>query len=272
MKDAVERRALGLVVAFFRHFAGRFQQDLGDLVGIDQQRISRYELGVVRPGRRTLERMAQATGVSTERLDQLMALYRAICAEVGDERPAEVGIDKLWEPELEEDVEEILAEVAEAIKPGIYALLASFDADLAGGDSFLDPQKARDLAADSWRRIRPLTHDIRLEALEFESFHNWALCERLCEECLQATTDDLETARELAEEALTIAEKVSAGATPRPRLIAYSLAHMAKVESSFGDLEEAAEKFRRAREMWQVGDGSDGLEDARFEALLGAGS
>ncbi len=69
-----------------------------------------------------------------------------------------------------------------------------------------------------------------------------------------------------------IAEKVRDGATTRPRLIAYTLAHLAKVDSVCGDLGEADEKMRRAREMWQVGDGSDDLEDARFEALVGAGA
>src|SRR6185295_14690736 len=126
------------------------------------------------------------------------------------ERPAEPDPADLWEPDLEEEIEEIAAEVAETLKPGIYALLAAFDADLAVGDPYLDPHKARDLATDQWRRILPLCHRIRLEAFEFESFHNWALCERLCEECLQATVGDPEAARELADEALTIAEKVSA--------------------------------------------------------------
>lgn len=272
MDDAVERRALGLVVAFFRHLAGRYQQDLSDLVGIDQQRISRYETGVVRPRRPTLERLARATGASTGRLDQLIALYRAICTEVGDKRPIGADPGDLGELDLEEEIDEIAAEVAETLKPRIHALLTSFEAALAAGPPPLTPGKARDLAADLWRRILPLSHPVRLEAFEFESFHNWALCERLCEESRQATAADPEAARELAEEALTIAEKVSAGATPRPRLIAYAVAHMARVDSAFGDLEEAAEKVRQAREMWQAGDGSDDLEDALFESLLGTNS
>ncbi len=269
MSDDAERRALGLVVVFLHHFVGRHQQALSDRTGIEQKRISQYELGDVRPLRPTLERMARGARVSTERLDQLLALYRVICAEA--EATGAVATD-LDEPEWQEEGDEIAAEIAENLIPRIHAALLTFEAALVADDPPLTPQEARDLAADQWRRIRPLSHRVRLLAFEFKEFNNWALCERLCEESLQATADDPEAARELAEEALTIAEKISAGATTRPRLIAYALAHLAQVDSRFGESEEAAEKMQRAREIWQAGDGSDGLEDARFEALLGAGS
>lgn len=272
MSDTVERRALGLVVVFFRYLAGRYQQELSDRTGIEQKRISRYELGDVRPGRPTLERMARGTGVSTERLDQLLALYRVICAEVEAERPTEAVAADLSEPERREDLDEIAAEMADSVRPEFYQALLAFEAALVADDPPLTPQEARDLAADQWRRILPLSHRIRLEAFEYKEFRNWAMCERLCEESLWTTAADPEAARELAEEALTIAEKVSASETTRQRLIAYALAHMAQVDLALCDPEEAAEKLRRALEMWQVGDGLDGLDDARFEALLGAGS
>ncbi len=271
MSDDAERRALGLVVSFFCDLAGR-QQDLSDRTGIDQRRISRYENRDVRPGRAALERLARGTGVSSERLDQLLALYRAICAEIEAYPAAEFVAEEISEQELREDLDEIAAEIASSMKPEIYEALLAFEAALEGGDPPLSPQEARDLAARSWQRIVPLSHEIRLAAFEFDEFRNWALCERICEESLQATKDDPEAARKLAEEALTIAENVSAGETTRQRLIAYALAHMAKADTASGEPEEAAEKIRRALEMWQAGDGSDGLEDARFEALLGASS
>ncbi len=88
MSDNVERRALRLAVVFFRHLVGRYQHELSDRTGIEQKRILQYELGNVRPWRSTLERLARETGVSSERLDQLLALYRAICAEGEGERRA----------------------------------------------------------------------------------------------------------------------------------------------------------------------------------------
>ncbi len=268
MNDAVERRALGLVVVFFRHLAGRRQQELSDRTGINQKRISRYELGVVRPGRPTLERMARGTGVSIERLDHLIALYRVICAEAEAERPAPPDLADLSESERREDLDEVAAEIAESIKPDIYAALLTFEADLDADDPPLAPHEARDLAAELWQRLLPLSHRIRLEVLEYGEFRNWAVCERICEESLQATTSDPAAARELAEEALSIAEQIPGGETARHRLLAYALAHAAKADTALGDPEEAADKRRRAREMWQAGDGSDGLEEARFEALL----
>jgi len=272
MNDAVERRALGLVVVFFRHLTGRYQHELSDRTGIDQKRISRYELGEIRPEYPTLECMAQGTGVSAERLDQLLALYRVICAEAEAERQGEDVAADLSEPERREDLDEIAAEIAESMRPEIYEALLTFEAALAAGKPPLTLEEARDLAADQWRRILPLSHRVRLEAFEYDEFRNWALCERLCEESLRAAAADPEAARGLAEEVLTIAEKVSAGETTRQRLIAYALAHMAQVDTALGDPEEAAEKMRRALALWQAGDGSDALEDARFNSLLAAGT
>ncbi len=219
-----------------------------------------------------LERLARGTGVSTERLDQLLALYRAICAEAGAERPTGAAALDSWGSDRQEDLEEIAAEMADSLKPEIYQALMAFESVLVADEPPLTPQEARDLAADQWRRLLPLSHPVRLFAFTFKDFRNWALCELLCEESLQATADDPGAARELAEEALMIAEKVRDGATPRPRLIAYTLAHLAKADSACGDPEEADEKMQRARQIWQAGDGSDGLDDARFAALVGAGS
>ncbi len=272
MSDDVERRALGLAVGFFCDLAGR-QKDLSDRTGIDQRRISRYENRDVRPGRPTLERLARGTGVSSARLDQLLALYREICGEIEARSPAEPMAAELAEQdEFREDLEEVAAEIASRMKPEIHEALLALESALAVGDPPLSPHEARDLAASQWRRLLPLSHEIRQDAFEFDEFSNWALCERLCEESLQAMTDDPATAQELAEEALTIAENLSAGETTRQRLIAYALAHMAQVDSRCGDTEEAVEKIRRAREMWQPGDGSDGLEEPRFEALLSGSS
>ncbi len=172
-----------------------------------------------------LERLARGTGVSTKRLDQRLALYRAICAGAGAERPTDAAALGSWGSDRREDLEEIAAEMADSLKPEFYQALMALESVLVADEPPLTPQE-----------------------------------------------DDLEAARDLAEEALTIAEKVSVGAITRPRLIAYALAHMAKVDSACGDPEEAAEKMQRARKMWQVGDGSDDLEEARFEALVGAGS
>ncbi len=272
MSDDAERHALVLLVNFFCALAGG-QQPLSDRTGIDQRRISRYQTLDVRPGRPTLERMARGTGVSSERLDQLLALYRAICAEIEARSPAEpMAAELAAQDEFREDLEQVTAEIASRTKADLHEALLALEAALAVGDPPLSPHEARDLAADQWRRILPLSHAIRQDAFEFDEFSNWALCERLCEESLQAITDDPATARELAEEALTLAENISAGDTTRQRLIAYALAHMAQVDSRCGDIEEAVEKIRRAREMWQPGDGSDSLEEARFEALLSGSS
>jgi len=44
------------------------QKELGELVGIDQKNISQYESGRLHPGRRTIQRFAQAFAVTPEEL------------------------------------------------------------------------------------------------------------------------------------------------------------------------------------------------------------
>ncbi|HXU45254.1 MAG TPA: hypothetical protein VN783_07000 [Thermoanaerobaculia bacterium] len=100
-----------------------------------------------------------------------------------------------------------------------------------------------------------------------EEYQDWAMCERLCEECLALAGTDPARAQEVADLAVSIAEMGAEGPARR-RLTAYSLAFAASVDRAAGDDEEAAEKLRVARETWQAGDGSDPLDSKRFEALV----
>ncbi len=275
MDDNVERRALSLVVIFFRHLAGRYQRELSDLTGIDQKRISRYELGEVEPGRSTLERFARATRVSSERLDQLLALYRTICSEAEVDRlsgePA--AMEDPSESERREDLEEIAAEIAESLKPDFYESLLLLEANLAAAETPpLAPQAARELAAELWQRLLPLPNRIRLQAIEFDEYRNWAFCERLCGESFDAAASDPAKARSLADVALTIAENLPGSETSRHRLMAYALVHAAKADAGLGEIEEANEKMRQARELWRSGDDTDDLDAEHFATFLAADS
>lgn len=275
MSENVERRALGLAVVFFRHLAGRYQRELSDLTGIDQKRISRYELGEVEPGRLTLERFARGTRVTSERLDQLLALFRTICSEVEAEslsgEPA--AMEDPSESERREDLDEIAAEIAESLKPDFYDALLLFEANLAAVEKPpLAPQAARELAAELCQRLLPLPNRIRLQAIEFDEYRNWAVCERLCEESFEAAASDPANARALADVALTIAENLPGSETSRHRLMAYALVHAAKADAGLGEIEEANEKMRQARELWRAGDATDDLDDEHFATFLVADS
>ena len=54
--------------------------------------------------------------------------------------------------------------------------------------------------------------------------------------------------------------------------MAYALVHAAKADAGLGEIEEANEKMRQARELWQAGDATDDLDDEHFATYLPADS
>jgi transcriptional regulator with XRE-family HTH domain len=273
MSDAFERRAAGLVVQLFRFMAGRHQYELSERTGIDTRRISRYEQGKIRPHRSTLERLASGVGVSSNRLDQLLALFQTICAEsavaesAGSHRiPAESE-----ESDWPEDLAELAAEIAEDLQPEIYQALKELDAELNAPAPPLSPEAARSQARELWRRFEPLPDRIRRLVIEHgEEYQTWAFCERLCEESLDAGARAPEDGQNLADLALSVAEAAQGSDVLRQRLTAFALAYAARSDDLAGETEEAAEKLVRAKTLWRAGDGTDDLDVDQIADLVPA--
>jgi len=273
MNDVLERRAAGLVVQLFRFMAGRHQHELSERTGIDTKRISRYELGKIRPHRSTLERLAAGVGVSSNRLDQLLALFQTICAEsaAAENAPARRIAADPDESDWPEDLAELAAEIAEDLQPEIYQTLKELDAELNAPPPPLAPEAARSQARDLWRRFEPLPDRIRHLVIEHgEEYQTWAFCERLCEESLVAGARASEEGQALADLALSVAEAAQGSDVLRQRLTAFALACAARTDDLAGEKEEAAEKLDRARALWRVGDGTDDLDIAQIADLVPA--
>ncbi len=273
MSDAFERRAAGLVVQLFRFMAGRHQYELSERTGIDTKRISRYEQGKIRPHRSTLERLAAGVGVSSNRLDQLLALFLTVCTESA---AAESSVAKSVPPDSEdsgwpEDLAQLAAEIAEDLQPEIYQALKELDAELNAPTPPLAPEAARSQARELWRRFEPLPDRIRRLVIEHgEEYQTWAFCERLCEESLDAGARTPKDGQNLADLALSVAEAAQGSDVLRQRLTAFALACAARADDLAGETEEAAEKLLRARDLWRPGDGTDDLDLGQMADLVPA--
>ncbi|HEV7670562.1 MAG TPA: helix-turn-helix transcriptional regulator [Thermoanaerobaculia bacterium] len=272
LNDALDRRAAGLVVIFLRYLAGRHQASLSERTGIDQKRISRYEQGKIQPLRPTLERLAAGVGVSPERLDQLLALYRAICAESEGKSPiGEKGDLEASEAGLGEDMAELAAEIAEELQPEIHQYLVELEAELNAPPPPPTPKEARSEARALWNKFEPLPDRIRRLVIEHgEEFQTWAFCERLCDESLDAGLRVPEDGQALADLALSVAETAPGTDVLRQRLTAFALACAARADGLAGETEEATEKLGRATALWRAGDGTDDLDIGRIAEFVPA--
>jgi transcriptional regulator with XRE-family HTH domain len=256
-KRAAERDAAKLAVVLLRHLHGQSQRQLEAVSGVDQKRISRYELGQVTPRRPTLERLAAAVGISPARLDQLLAVCGQICAESAAHRagalsPATRGGSATGVEVEGGDLPQAAAEIAESLEPLILQALAELQALAAAPPPAPSSREERDRAAELWQRLEPLSdRQRRLVIQHGREYRTWAVCERLCAESRAAA--DPARAIELAELAFAVAERTSGPEPAKERLEAYALAGLADAYEARGDRAEAAEIRQRAEDLWPEG-------------------
>ncbi len=86
---------------------------------------------------------------------------------------------------------------------------------------------------------------------------NWALAVRVCEASLKMAAHKAEEALELAELAVSIAERVPGEESWRSRLLGYCWAHVANARRVVSDLDGADQAFAQAWKLWQAGANSD---------------
>ncbi len=284
MEPNSERVAIKLAVVLLRHLHSQSQRQLEAVSGVDQKRISRYELGQVTPRRPTLDRLAGAVGISPARLDQLLHLCGQICEESAAHsaqalRPAipasQEAAASLGAPDVaEDDLSHGAAEIAESLEPWILEGLAELEALVAAPSPQRSAREERGRAVELWQRLDPLTDRQRRLVIQFgREYWTWAVCERLCAESRAAVTTDPDRAFEWAELALAVAEQAEGVERAKSCLQAYALAALAGAQSAQGDLEEAAATRRRAEEQWSSTGAasaeldSDSLDEGLFERV-----
>jgi transcriptional regulator with XRE-family HTH domain len=244
----------GVCLYVLRSLRGWTQVELADALGTAASVISEYENGRRRASERTVHRAAEALGISQERLYMLLSFLRELQEGMGSTPPPRSSRMEILIEEFHMAFEAIAREAAELI-------LA-----VARGRSW--PPEPADVL---WARLESLGKENRLFLVDIaEEYQTRELCERLCEESLAAADDGEDSALELAELALHVAERVGGGDFWRWRVQGYAWAHVGHARRRHGDLDGAREAFARFRQLWEQGapaDPSGLLDEARVLGL-----
>src|SRR6185295_833951 len=116
----------------------------------------------------------------------------------------------------------------------------------------------RQEAEELWERLKVAANDERRDLVaNFPDFRSWALAVRVCEASVRAAADKPENARELANLALFIAERVTEPEAFRSRLLGYCWAYVANSHRISEDYDGADEAFVQAWELWRAGSDSN---------------
>ena len=281
LKITAEGEAVRLAVLFFRKLNRWSQREFAAVAGKDRKLLSLYERGLRTPRQRTLEHLAVVAGVSPARLDEILSVFRQIYSEV---REAPLGAAEttaeIREPDPEppaDDPErragEITSEIVAAIRPLIQDALSRIEIPAPAPPPPAPPILAREKAAELWDRLStlPARHWRRIleEGVEYQT---WSMCERFCEESLRAGRRDAGKALELAELALTTAERAPGTEAERHRRQGYAWTFVAHAHQEAGERAEAEEAFRLSEALWRVGEASplEPLDEARVFGLNAA--
>ena len=232
---------LRYVVNFLRFHSGVMrskrmtQAEFGRACRVDQSEISRMELGKLAPSEDHLRQMAKVAQVEWSVVAHIRDFYTLLIPTVGRSQV----LDRI--PSLKS-----LEAVLLAIIP--------FFMDVDSGPPRPSPDEERREADQFWTALErhPIPFRRRLIEVSPDS-GNWALAVRVCEGSVRSVTRDAGEALELAELAVSIAERVPRKEGWRSRLEGYCWAHVANARRVANDLAGADEAFIHAWQLWRAG-------------------
>ena len=233
---------LAIVLTFIRSGQGRSQGDLGRVVGISANAINDLERGQRELKRWRLEQLVSAMGLPSATIDA--TLNRLLANRAAARAPHDAS---------DPFAETILA--IEDIASQASTLTADFTRSLLSMVTFKgEALKARQQAAASWARLKPLTSEQRRVLVEGgKEFRTWALCEKAAIESIDAAANQPEEALALAGLALRIAELAPGSAAFRLRLQGFAHLFVSNAQRACNQLPRADESMTRARKLWQAG-------------------
>jgi transcriptional regulator with XRE-family HTH domain len=245
----------GLTLTILRTAVGWTQKELSAATGLSRAVISEYETGTTELTRDRLEALAGVLGWRPGSVDRILLGLGLLPS------PPDAPLS-LVEPDDEErriiDLAAALAarDTAEALRAELVRELRQEKV-----------QEARRAAETLWLRLKPLPGaERRQRILQEQEFQDPFLSERLCAESERAAASDARRARDLAELALLVAERVSGPPAWRSRLQGYAWAFIGNARRVASDLPAAEVAFDRAGVLWREGaDADPGLLD---EALF----
>jgi transcriptional regulator with XRE-family HTH domain len=228
------------VVIFLRSHAQMTQAQLGKAARVDQAEISRYELGYLAPSDEALRRIARVARIDWPLVVHLRQFFASLLA---------------WEARQAE------AHAGEALDLAILepALLAVAPYRIETRTSALPrlPDEESREAAQIWEALEKHPISLRRRLIELSPRSgSWALALQACEASLKSAVHDAAEALELAELALSIAERVARGESWRLRVEGYCWAYIGNARRVANDLAGADQAFVRAWDLWRLGVGS----------------
>ncbi len=247
-------RVSRLVVINLRAVADKTQMEFGKACRVDQGQLSQYELAKSVPSEDILRRMAAAARLRWPVVLRLRRALAAVLSEVGE--PGQAGAAPA-EPALDRQVERILS----AVTPYLI--------EDAGLESRPTPEEARRASDETVTRLSalPVASWRPLVELAARASRNWALVERFCHESEARAAHDAAEAREVAELALSVAERIPGPESWRSVVQAYAWAFLGSARRVGTDFDGADEAHSKALQLWEAGSDEDRARLAGWRVL-----
>ena len=247
-------RRENLKARLLRALSGKTQEQFAQEIGVHPSLVAQIELGLFTPRPELLARLAESAALGPEDAEEILRVAETLGRE-RQRRGREEGLDLLGE-----SVRDLLSRTQRRLLtlPAPARLPASEDRSHAG---------------ELFARLLELDHATALAVVGVaREFQDWALCERLCEESVEALASDLDRAAVLAQLAWVIAERVRGMGAFGERLQGFAAGHEANVLRVAGELKAAKKRLGEAKRLWEQGRDPAGVLDPgrllHFEAAL----
>lgn len=236
--------SLALALQYLRSKRGLSWKKLADILSIaGPGLLRRYERGKKQLSREQLEELLGPVGFGPEEIDIFLFADSLISHETEDDALSPVALTS-------EERRRIDKAVLAAATLGADVLRKN----LIRRRKLEKVRLAREEAARLWDLLKPYSpEDRRALVLTFPEYRPWALAERIAHESARMAAKDADEAKELADLALFIAERVSGDDRWRSGLKGYVWLFVGNARRVANSLDEADEAFLNARRLLEGG-------------------
>jgi len=234
-----------LLARLLRALSGKSQERISEEIGLHPSHVAQFELGLVMPAPKHLERLAAGAGITLREAEEILSLYEAFRRSPRQRgRSAGEPLDRL--------VEGVRIHTGAAYRRVLNLPLPEI----------LPKPEERTRAEELWLRLKEFSAEERRAVVRVaEELQTWGLCERVCAESVIEASRDVERAAGLAQLAREIADRVVGSRAWRDRLRGYAAAHVANILRVSGELKAADAGFERAKRLWCSGSDPSSLLD-----------
>lgn len=233
---------LSLALGYLRSAAAWTQTQLARALGISKEAISQYERSAKPLTREKLDSLVEPLA-PPEAVDVLLFAHGLIFPEPQPEDPSPLALS----PEERQAIHRA------AMAAG-RAAAETMRSELIRKRKEEKAEAARQQADSLFQSLTFLTRKERSGLVEaFPDYWDWALAVRVCEASVKKAAHRADEALELAELALSIAERVPGEGSWRSRLKGYCWAHVAHARRVANDLAGADKGFAQAWNLWRAG-------------------